>query len=73
MESPLADFFSVVVIAWTVLLFPFATRGTARHAVDVTDRGHTGPVKNGDAFERLGIRTTLAVRKDTVECCDFLS
>ena len=73
MEPPLSDFFSVVKIAWTVLLFPLATRDTASHAVDVTDRGHTGPVKNGDAFERLGIRATMADRKDTVECCDFLS
>ena len=28
------------------------------------------PVKNGDDFERLGIRTTLADRKGTVEYCD---
>ena len=33
---------------------------------DVTDRGHTDPVKNGDAFERLGIMTLLADRKNTV-------
>ena len=33
----------------------------------------TGPVKNGDAFERMGIRTTMADRKDTVKCCDFRS
>ena len=63
----------MVKIAWTVLLFPLATRDATSHAVDVTDRGHTGPVKNGDAFERLDIKTTLADRKDTVECCDFLS
>ena len=37
----------------------------------VTDRGHTGPVKNGDAFERLGTMTTLADRKDTVKWVTF--
>ena len=58
MEPPLSDLFSVVKIAWTAV---------------VTDRGHTGPVKNGDAFERLGTMTTLADRKDTVKCCDILS
>ena len=36
-------------------------------------RGHIDPVKNGDAFETLGIMTTLADRKDTVKCCDILS
>ena len=59
--------------ARTALLSPPTTRDAASHAVDVTDRGHTGPVKNGDAVERLGIRTALADRKDTVECCDFHS
>ena len=58
MEPPLSDLFSVVKIAWTAV---------------VTDRGHTGPVKNGDAFKRLGTMTTLADRKDTVKCCDILS
>ena len=39
-EPPLSDLFSVLRIAWTAV---------------VTDRGHTGPVKNGDAFERLAL------------------
>ena len=39
----------------------------------VTDRGHTDPVKNGDAFEILGIMTILADRKDTVKGSDNLS
>ena len=73
MEPPLSDLFSVVKIAWTALLFPLATGDAASHAVDVTDRGHTGPVKNGDAFERLGTMATLADRKVTVKCCDILS
>ena len=60
-------------IAWTALLFPLATRDAASHAVDVSDRGHTGPVKNGDAFERLGTMTTLAERKGTIKRCDILS
>ena len=34
-------------------MLPLATKHAASHAVDVADRGHTGPVKNGDAFERL--------------------
>ena len=55
-EPPLSDLFSVVRIAWTAV---------------VTDRGHTGPVKNGDAFERLGTMTTLADRKDTVKLVTF--
>ena len=33
--------------------------------------GRTGTVKNGDAFERLGIMTTLADRKDTVSVVTF--
>ena len=53
MEPPLSELFRVVIIDWTALLFPLATRDAASHTVDVTDRGHTGPVKNGDAFERL--------------------
>ena len=53
MEPPLSELFSVVKIDWTALLFPLATRDAASHAVDVTDRGHTGPVKNGDA-DHLG-------------------
>ena len=73
MEPPLPDLFRVAKIAWTALLFPLATSDAASHAFDVTDRGHTGPVKNGDAFERLGIMTTLADRKDTVKCGNFLS
>ena len=40
----------MVKIDWTALLFPLATRDAASHAVDVTDRGHTGPVKNGDVL-----------------------
>ena len=53
-------------------MLPLATKHAASHAVDVADRGHTGPVKNGDAFERLCTMTTLADRKDTVKCCDIL-
>ena len=45
----------------------------AGHAVDAPDRGHTGPAKNGGAFERLGTMTTLADRKGTVKGCDILS
>ena len=66
MEPPLSELFSVVKIDRTALLSPLATRDAASHAVDATDRGHTGPVKNGDAFERLGTMTTLADRKGTV-------
>ena len=55
LEPPLLEPFSVVKIDWTALLFPLATSDAASHAVDATDRGHTGPVKNGDAFERLGL------------------
>ena len=47
--------FSVVKIDRTALLFPLVTSHAASHAVDAADRGHTGPVKNGDAFERLGL------------------
>ena len=47
--------FSVVKIDRTALLFPLVTSYAASHAVDAADRGHTGPVKNGDAFERLGL------------------
>ena len=54
MEPPLLEPFSVVKIDRTALLFPLATSDAASHAFDATDRGHTGPVKNGDAFERLG-------------------
>ena len=52
--------------AWTAFLFPLAARDAASHADDVNDRGHTDPVKNGDAFERLGIMTHLADRMNTV-------
>ena len=38
-----------------------------RHFEVVPDRGHTDPVKNGDAFEILGIMTILADRKVTVK------
>ena len=55
LESPLLEPFSVVKIDRTALLFPLLTSYAASHAVDATDRGHTGPVKNGDAFERLGL------------------
>ena len=72
-EPPLSELFSVVKIDRTALLFPLATSDAASHAVDATDRGHTGPVKNGDAFERLGTMTTLADRKGTVKGCDILS
>ena len=51
-------------VAWTALLFPLAARDAASHADDVTDRGHTDPVKNGDAFERLGIMTHLADKEE---------
>ena len=54
----------MVKIAWTDLLFPLAARDAASHVDDVIDRGQTGPVKNGDAFERLGIMTHLADRKN---------
>ena len=73
MEPPLSELFSVVKIDRTALLFPLAISDAASHAVDATDRGHTGPVKNGDAFERLGTMTTLADRKGTVKGCDILS
>ena len=73
MEPPLSELFSVVKIDRTALLFPLATSDAASHAVDATDRGHTGPVKNGDAFERLGTMTTLADRKGTVKGCDIPS
>ena len=66
MELPLSDLFSVVKIAWTALLSPLAARDAASHVDDVTDRGYTDPVKNGDAFERLGMMTLLADRKNTV-------
>ena len=46
--------FSVVKIDRTALLFPLVASYAASHAVDAADRGHAGPVKNGDAFERLG-------------------
>ena len=39
-EPPLSALFSVLRIVWTVV---------------VPDRRHTGPVKNGDAFERLAL------------------
>ena len=55
LEPPLLEPFSVVKIDRTALLFPLVTSYAASHAVDATDRGHTGPVKNGDAFERLGL------------------
>ena len=55
LEPPLIEPFSVVKIDRTALLFPLVTSYAASHAVDATDRGHTGPVKNGDAFERLGL------------------
>ena len=35
--------------------------------------GAFDPVKNGDAFETLGIVTTLADWKDTVKCCNIFS
>ena len=73
MELPLSDPFSVVKIACTALLFPLAARDATRHVDDVTDRGHTDPVKNGDAFERLGIMTLLADRKNTVMGSDNFS
>ena len=66
MELPLSDLFSVVKIASMTLLFPLrAARDATRHFEVVTDRGHTDPVKNGDAFERLGIMTLLADSKNT--------
>ena len=55
MEPPLLEPFSVVKIDRTALLFPLVTSDAASHAVDATNRGHTGPVQNGDAFERLGL------------------
>ena len=73
MEPPLSDLFSVVKIAWTALLFPLAARDAASHADDVNDRGHTDPVKNGDAFERLGIMTHLADKMNTVMVSDNFS
>ena len=50
-----------------------AAGDAARHFDVVTDRGHTDPVKNDDAFEILGIMTILADRKDTVKGSDNLS
>ena len=47
LEPPLLEPFSVVKIDRTALLFPLVTNYAASHAV--------GPVKNGDAFERLGL------------------
>ena len=47
--------FSEGKIGRTVLLFPLVTSYAASHAVDAADSGHTGPIKNGDAFERLGL------------------
>ena len=47
--------FSEGKIGRTVLLFPLVTSSAASHAVDAADNGHTGPIKNGDAFERLGL------------------
>ena len=72
MEPPPSELFRVVKIDRTTLLFPLAISDAAGHAVDAPDRGHTGPVKNGDAF-RLGTMTTLADRKGTVKGCDILS
>ena len=61
--------------AWTTLfVFQLRAAGDAtRHFDVVTDRGHTDPVKNGDAFERLGIMTILADRMNTVKGSDNLS
>ena len=73
MVLPLSNLYSVVKIAWTALLFPLAARDATRHVDDVTDRGHTDPVKNGDAFERLGIMTLLADSKNTVMGSDNFS
>ena len=50
-----------------------AAGDATRHFDVVTDRGHTDPVKNGDAFEILGIMTILADRKVTVKGSDNLS
>ena len=47
--------FSEGKIGRTVLLLPLVTSYAASHAVDAADSGHTGPIKNGDAFERLGL------------------
>ena len=47
--------FSEGKIGRTVLLFPLVTSYAASHAGDAADSGHTGPIKNGDAFERLGL------------------
>ena len=50
-----------------------AAGDATRHFDVVTDRGDTDPVKNGDAFEILGIMTILADRKVTVKGSDNLS
>ena len=43
------------------------------HFYVVTYKGHTDPVKNGDAFEILGMITILTDRKVTVKRSDNLS
>jgi len=43
------------------------------HFYVVTYKGHTDSVKNGDAFEILGMITILTERKVTVKLSDNLS
>ena len=76
MELPLADLFSVVKIGFdNFVLFP-ATSSKRRHQ-GTSMLSLTGvtliTVKNGDAFERLGIMTLLADRKNTVKGSDNFS
>ena len=74
MVLPLSDLFSVVSLLGRLCFFQLRAAGDAiRHFDVATDRGHTDPVKNGDAFERLGIMTILADRKNTVKGSDNLS
>ena len=73
MEPPLLELFSVVKLIGLHCCFHLQRATPLANAVDATDRGHTGPVKNGDAFERLGTMTTLTDRKGTVKGCDILS
>ena len=56
--------------SWLGRLCSFKLRAAGdatRHFEVVTDRGHIDPVKNGDAFEILGVMTILADRKVTVK------
>ena len=57
--TPNAQWFLGVKVYWLLSLIMELLLSDLGSVVmsrqDVTDRGHTDPVKNGDAFERLGI------------------